>query len=76
MCNNQGILHIARTTGGRPLCNKRNAHQSCDFAAYRTGAWSRYCVRCVAIVAKMDAVKARNEARTDQKFDMLRAVLA
>jgi hypothetical protein len=70
--NNQGIAHIAHRRGGRPLCHNDKAHISVALADYRNGAtnqdglrgsWDRYCARCVAVVARMDAAKARNEAR-------------
>jgi hypothetical protein len=67
-----GIAHIAHRRGGRPLCHNDKAHISVALADYRNGAtnqdglrgsWDRYCARCVAVVARMDAAKARNEAR-------------
>lgn len=71
--NHQGIAHIAHRPGGRPLCRHPKAHISVALADYRNGAtnqaivsrraWDRYCARCVAVVARMDAAKARNEAR-------------
>jgi len=67
--NHQGIAHIAHRPGGRPLCRHRKAHISVALADYRNGATNqdgpivRYCARCVAVVARMDAAKARNEAR-------------
>ena len=78
--NHQGIAHIAHRPGGRPLCRHPKAHISVALADYRNGAtnqaaivsrraWDRYCARCVAVVARMDAAKARNEAsRADQPF--------
>ena len=59
---NQGIDHLARTTGGRPLCNHRRAHMSISIQTFRANLGTgRYCVRCLATLAKMDAIKARRE---------------
>ena len=71
--NHQGIAHIAHRPGGRPLCHHRKAHISVALADYRNSAtnqdgpivsrsWDRYCARCVAVVARMDAAKARKAA--------------
>jgi hypothetical protein len=62
MVNNQGIIHAAHSDGGAPICKNRNAHASAAFAKFRTYGASQ-CKRCAAKLVKMDAVKAKAEAR-------------
>jgi len=62
--NNQGIDHISRKTGSTPLCNNRRAHMSISIEQYRNDhGTGLYCKRCEAKLAKMDASKARQEAK-------------
>jgi len=60
--NNQGIDHIRRP-GQPPLCGNRRAHSAITIEDYRTGYGARHCTRCLAKLAKMDAVATRRAAR-------------
>ena len=58
--NNQGIDHIARKAGDLPLCKNRRAYMSIAVETFRTDQGTgRYCTRCVAKLAKMDAIRNR-----------------
>jgi hypothetical protein len=62
MTNNQGIDHIASSVGGFPFCRNRKAHLSISVERYRADEGTglhRYCARCVAYLAKRDAIIAR-----------------
>jgi hypothetical protein len=62
--NNQGVDHISRTTGGTTLCKNRNAYMSISIERFRADdGTGRYCRRCMASLAKMDAAKAKRDAR-------------
>lgn len=66
-CNNQGIMHAAHTCGGGPLCKNRNAHMSTSIDRFRNEP--KKCKRCVAKVAKMDAIKQKREGRAIEPLE-------
>ena len=64
--NNQGIDHITRAKAGVPsfgfgtLCGNRRAHMARPIDSFRADdGQGRWCARCVAKLAQMDAAKAR-----------------
>lgn len=65
--SNQGIAHAAFRAGGEPLCKSRRAHFTCSTETFRT--ISGQCKRCIAKLAKSDAVKAKNALRQIPKVE-------
>lgn len=55
--NNQGIMHLAATMGGRPVCRNRRAHMSTT--ADRFEHDSKQCKKCAAVFAKWQAKKGK-----------------
>lgn len=70
MVNNQGIMHLADKPGGRPWCNRRNAHMSTT--PDKLGNWSRICVRCDAERMRRTERAAKKAASQDDLKDMLK----
>jgi hypothetical protein len=56
---NQGIMHIATTRGGKPICGKRNAHMSTTREHFASDGWTRMCVKCAEVIAKWEAKEAK-----------------
>jgi len=61
---NQGIMHLANTPGGRPLCNTKRAIMSTT--RDQVSGWSRLCAKCVAIEQKWSEERSRREAEQAQ----------
>ena len=57
--NNQGIAHFLN--GTRVACKRDDAHIAVKFEAFP--AETRQCKRCAAIYVKVQALKAKLEAR-------------
>lgn len=59
--NNQGIMHLVRSTGGTPVCNSRRAIMATTADRFATDP--KPCKRCASLFAKWQAkraVKAQN----------------
>jgi len=61
--NNQGIWHL--NLNGAVACKRQTAHMYIKIDEFRAYGMAnhRRCVRCVALLAKMDASAARKAAR-------------
>jgi hypothetical protein len=64
--NNQGIIHVSDRRGGTPWCRKRNAHMSTTVDQLHT--WPRVCIKCQAILHKMNARNAKRECLANCGF--------
>lgn len=60
MVNNQGIMHCAAKRGGMPICGNDRAHMSTTRDRFEKEP--KQCKRCLAKIAKQNAVIARREA--------------
>jgi hypothetical protein len=61
MVHNRGIMHAAFQKGGAPLCKNQKAHMSTDIEQFRKEPLQ--CKRCLAKVAKADALAAKRAGK-------------
>lgn len=54
--NNQGIMHLARKSGGVPVCRNIRAHMSAPREVFKFD--HKQCKKCAAILAKWEAKEA------------------